>query len=75
MAEKGGASAAVSALIAKTKLAGVWREKAERTNSGPVIVEVNWPKRELLRMVSGSGGDPQSAASHMPCAWFRGGRW
>jgi hypothetical protein len=43
MAEKGGASAAVSALIAKAKLTGIWREKAEQTNSGPVIVEVNWP--------------------------------
>jgi hypothetical protein len=43
MAEKGGASAAVSALIAKAKLAGMWREKPEQTNSGPVIVEVNSP--------------------------------
>jgi len=38
-----GASAAVSAVIAKAKLAGMWREKPEQTNSGPVIVEVNWP--------------------------------
>jgi hypothetical protein len=43
MAEKGGASAAVSALIAKAKLAGMRREKPEQINSGPVIVEVNWP--------------------------------
>jgi hypothetical protein len=33
----------VSAITAKAKLAGLWREKAEQTNSGPVIVEVNWP--------------------------------
>ena len=38
-----GAAAAVSAITAKAKLAGLWREKAEQTNSGPVIVEVNWP--------------------------------
>jgi hypothetical protein len=38
-----GAAAAVSAVTAKAKLAGLWREKAEQTNSGPVIVEVNWP--------------------------------
>jgi hypothetical protein len=34
---------AVSAVIAKAKLAGTWREKPEQTKSGPVIVEVNWP--------------------------------
>jgi hypothetical protein len=43
MAETGGAPAAVSALIAKAKLAGLWREKAEKTKSGPVIMEVHWP--------------------------------
>jgi hypothetical protein len=43
MAEKGGASAAVSAVIAKAKLTGMWREKPEQTKSGPVIVEVVWP--------------------------------
>jgi hypothetical protein len=43
MAEKGGASAAVSALIAKAKLSGMWREKPEQTKSGPVIVIVVWP--------------------------------
>ena len=30
-------------MIAKAKLAGMWREKVEQTNSGPVIVEVNRP--------------------------------
>jgi phage terminase small subunit len=43
MAEKGGASAAVSAVIAKAKLSGMWREKPELTKSGPVTVNVVWP--------------------------------
>jgi hypothetical protein len=43
MAEKGGASAAVSAVIAKAKLSGMWREKPELTKSGPVTVKVVWP--------------------------------
>jgi hypothetical protein len=43
MTEKGGASAAVSAVIAKAKLSGMWREKPEQTKSGPVIVKVVWP--------------------------------
>jgi hypothetical protein len=46
MAERGGAS--VSAVIAKAKLAGLWRETVKRTleNSGPVILEVHWPNVE-----------------------------
>jgi phage terminase small subunit len=43
MAEKGGSSAAVSAVIAKAKLSGMWREKPELTKSGPVTVNVVWP--------------------------------
>jgi phage terminase small subunit len=43
MAEKGGASAAVSAVIAKAKLSGMWGEKPELTKSGPVTVNVVWP--------------------------------
>jgi hypothetical protein len=43
MESQNGAAAAVSAITAKAKLAGLWREKPEQTNSGPVIVEVNWP--------------------------------
>jgi phage terminase small subunit len=35
MEEKGGAAAAVSALIAKAKLAGMWREKFEQHTPGP----------------------------------------
>jgi hypothetical protein len=34
MAEKGGAAAAVSALTAKAKLAGMWREKVDQHNTG-----------------------------------------
>ena len=47
MEEKGGAAAAVSALIAKAKLAGMWREKIDqhntrhRSSSGPSTVASN----------------------------------
>ena len=34
MSEKGGAAAAVNALIAKAKLAGMWREKVDQHNTG-----------------------------------------
>jgi hypothetical protein len=36
MSEKGGAAAAVSALIAKAKLAGMWREKVDQHNTGSI---------------------------------------
>jgi hypothetical protein len=39
MEEKGGAAAAVSALIAKAKLAGMWREKVDQHNSGSIQYE------------------------------------
>jgi hypothetical protein len=43
MEEKGGAAAAVSALIAKAKLAGMWREKIDQHNTGSVsTVWVSW---------------------------------
>jgi hypothetical protein len=44
MEEKGGAAAAVSALIAKAKLAGMWREKFEQHNTGTVntVWNVSW---------------------------------
>jgi hypothetical protein len=35
MSEKGGAAAAVSALTAKAKLAGMWREKVDQHNTVP----------------------------------------
>ena len=40
MEEKGGAAAAVSALIAKAKLAGMWREKIDQHNTGTGDVQV-----------------------------------
>jgi len=42
MEEKGGAAAAVSALIAKAKLAGMWREKIDQHNTGAGTVSTVW---------------------------------
>jgi hypothetical protein len=44
MSEKGGSAAAVSALTAKAKLAGMWREKFEQHNTGAVstVWNVSW---------------------------------
>jgi phage terminase small subunit len=42
MEEKGGAAAAVSALIAKAKLAGMWREKVDQHNTGTGTVSTVW---------------------------------
>jgi hypothetical protein len=39
MSEKGGAAAAVSALTAKAKLAGMWREKVDQHNTGSPVYE------------------------------------
>jgi hypothetical protein len=39
MSEKGGAAAAVSALTAKAKLAGMWREKVDTHNTGTPVYE------------------------------------
>ena len=39
MSEKGGAAAAVSALTAKAKLAGMWRDKVDQHNTGSVQYE------------------------------------
>jgi hypothetical protein len=39
MREKGGAAAAVSALTAKAKLAGMWREKVDTHNTGTPVYE------------------------------------
>ena len=56
MAEKGGAAAAVSALTAKAKLAGMWRDKGDQHNTGSpayerierIIVERASPNDQLL---------------------------
>jgi hypothetical protein len=39
MSEKGGSAAAVSALIAKAKLAGMWRDKIDQHNTGSIQYE------------------------------------
>jgi hypothetical protein len=39
MAEKGGAAAAVTALTAKAKLPGMWREKVDQHNTGSPVYE------------------------------------
>jgi hypothetical protein len=39
MSEKGGAAAAVTALTAKAKLAGMWREKVDQHNTGSPVYE------------------------------------
>jgi hypothetical protein len=39
MSEKGGAAAAVSALTAKAKLAGMWREKVDQRKTGSPVIE------------------------------------
>ena len=39
MSEKGGSAAAVSALTAKAKLAGMWREKLDQHNTGSPVYE------------------------------------
>ena len=39
MSEKGGAAAAVSALTAKAKLTGMWRERVDQHNTGSVQYE------------------------------------
>jgi hypothetical protein len=39
MSEKGGAAAAVSALTAKAKLAGMWRDKVDQHNTGNAVLE------------------------------------
>jgi hypothetical protein len=39
MSEKGGAAAAVSAVTAKAKLAGMWRDKVDQHNTGSVQYE------------------------------------
>jgi hypothetical protein len=38
----GGAAAAVSALTAKAKLAGMWREKVDQHNTGTGTVSTVW---------------------------------
>jgi hypothetical protein len=39
VSERGGAAAAVTALTAKAKLAGMWREKVDQHNTGSPVYE------------------------------------
>jgi len=58
MSEKGGAAAAVSALTAKAKLAGMWREKLDQHNTGSPVYE------RIERVIVERA--PQSAAEGIP---------
>jgi len=58
MSEKGGAAAAVSALTAKAKLAGMWREKVDQHNTGNPVYE------RIERVIVER--PPQSAPGNIP---------
>jgi hypothetical protein len=58
MSEKGGSAAAVSALTAKAKLAGMWREKVDQHNTGN-------PDYERIERVIVERA-PQSAPGNIP---------
>ena len=58
MSEKGGAAAAVSALTAKAKLAGMWREKVDQHNTGSPVCE------RIERVIVERA--PQSALGNIP---------
>jgi hypothetical protein len=58
MSEKGGAAAAVSALTAKAKLAGMWREKLDQHNTGNPVYE------RIERVIVERA--PQSAPGNIP---------
>jgi hypothetical protein len=58
MSEKGGSAAAVSALTAKAKLAGMWREKLDQHNTGSPVYE------RIERVIVERA--PQSAPGNIP---------
>ena len=58
MSEKGGSAAAVSALTAKAKLAGMWREKVDQHNTGSPVYE------RIERVIVER--PPQSAPGNIP---------
>ena len=58
MSEKGGSAAAVSALTAKAKLAGMWREKVDQHNTGSPVYE------RIERVIVERA--PQSAPGNIP---------
>jgi hypothetical protein len=69
MSEKGGAAAAVSALIAKAKLAGMWRERVDQHNSGSIQYErierviVEHDSDDAAQSLSGGGAVRNEAAT------------
>src|SRR5262249_52882412 len=58
MSERGGGAAAVSALTAKAKLAGMWREKLDQHNTGNPVYE------RIERVIVERA--PQSAPASIP---------
>jgi hypothetical protein len=74
MAEKGGAAAAVSALTAKAKLAGMWRDKVDQHNTGSaayerierVIVERAPPNNRLLPAIEAEPDFEEQPAVRSP---------
>jgi hypothetical protein len=73
MSEKGGAAAAVTALTAKAKLAGMWREKVDQHNTGPVyeriervIVERAPRSDDMSEPTSGTRSECESNYEELP---------
>jgi hypothetical protein len=64
MSEKGGAAAAVTALTAKAKLAGMWREKVDQHNTGsPVYERIERVIVERAPQATPSGDDAATEAA------------
>jgi hypothetical protein len=68
MSEKGGAAAAVSALTAKAKLAGLWREKVDQHTTGSPVIErierVIVDHRRQSNHVTASLSEPRNEPEH-----------
>jgi 3-oxoacyl-(acyl-carrier-protein) synthase len=83
MAEKGGAAAAVSALTAKAKLAGMWRDKVDQHNTGTpayehierIIVERASPEDRLLPPPSKVAIDSEGDFEEQPVTSNSGRHW
>jgi hypothetical protein len=63
MASRNGAAAAVSALIAKAKLAGMWREKPDRYSTEKATIIVQWPARDDVSDANPAAVSGDEAAS------------
>jgi hypothetical protein len=68
MAEKGGASAAISAVQTKAKLAGLWREKVDQHTTGSPVIErierVIVDHRRQSNHVTASLSEPRNEPEH-----------